>query len=202
VPINRSALFLRLVTSAGLSIFLYRAINAWLAYRQINLLILIVVEALTVVLVLIAKPPAETRVDPISVTVTVLATFYFLAIDLLPGRSLLPQAATLAIQCSGLLLQLVSKLTLRRNFGLLPARRDIVTRGPYRFIRHPIYAGYFLNITGYFLSAASLYNAVVFLAYFGLQLVRIAREESLLMGSEAYRAYAQRTRWRLIPGLL
>ena len=37
---------------------------------------------------------------------------------------------------------IAGKVVLGRSFGLVPANRGIVARGPYLLVRHPIYAGY------------------------------------------------------------
>ena len=40
---------------------------------------------------------------------------------------------------------IAGKLTLGRSFGLMPANRGVVSSGIYRFVRHPIYAGYLIT---------------------------------------------------------
>ena len=45
-------------------------------------------------------------------------------------------------QLSGLFRMQVALLCLGRHFGLLPANRDLVTRGPFGLIRHPVYAAW------------------------------------------------------------
>ena len=42
----------------------------------------------------------------------------------------------------GTCFQLWSKLVLRRSFGIAPANRGVKMGGPYRLVRHPMYAGY------------------------------------------------------------
>src|SRR5580700_538831 len=41
----------------------------------------------------------------------------------------------------GFVLHIATKLTLRRSFGLVPANRGVKIGGPYRLLRHPMYAG-------------------------------------------------------------
>jgi protein-S-isoprenylcysteine O-methyltransferase Ste14 len=90
---------------------------------------------------------------------------------------------------------------LGRSFGIAPALRTIRTSGPYALIRHPMYAGILLLMFGYLLGNASVWNAVVLVATVGLMHVRMRREEALLASDEAYRHYATRVRFRLLPPL-
>ena len=123
-----------------------------------------------------------------------------LAFRLSPPPNTWPMFAQVLF-AAGTVLTLVSFVYLGRSFAVLPAVRSIVSRGPYRFVRHPAYAGQFLLILACFLSGPGwlaiwpLAGAVPFVV------VRILMEESLLTRDATYRAYAQAVRWRLVPGL-
>ncbi len=93
------------------------------------------------------------------------------------------------------------KLALWRSFGLVPANRGVRTRGPYRLLRHPTYAGYTLTHIGFLLGFPSLQNALLYAGLFAIELVRLLREEALLGGDPAYRDYVMRLRYRLLPGV-
>lgn len=92
------------------------------------------------------------------------------------------------------------------NFSVRMGLRDdhrLIESGPYRFIRHPNYAGLLLVALGTALALASPLAAGVAVAlWLPILLVRIAREEGQLAErfGEAYEAYRRRT-WRLVPGL-
>lgn len=87
------------------------------------------------------------------------------------------------------------------SFSVLPARRDIVCRGPYRLVRHPAYAGELVMIVVCALSNPSLPTALVLVAVLPFVALRIRAEECLLSGSETYRRYRADVRARLIPCL-
>lgn len=96
---------------------------------------------------------------------------------------------------------LVCFLHLGRRFGVLPAWRGLARSGPYRLVRHPLYAtelGMLLVCATAGRSAAAACVAALAVA---LLAVRIRLEERLLVGQRQYRAYARRVRWRLVPGL-
>ena len=96
---------------------------------------------------------------------------------------------------------IVAVLFLGRCFGLLPEVRGLVTRGPYRLVRHPLYLGEFGAVAGFFIGAPTLWNAACAAVFAVAQAVRMRLEERAL-GSEfpEYAAYAAVTP-RLVPRL-
>jgi protein-S-isoprenylcysteine O-methyltransferase Ste14 len=94
---------------------------------------------------------------------------------------------------------LVSVLALGRCFGVLPEARGLVTRGPYRIVRHPVYLGELGASAGLALTAPSLANALVLAALVIAQLVRMGYEEQALASAfPEYASYAASTP-RLLP---
>ncbi|MBX5467270.1 MAG: isoprenylcysteine carboxylmethyltransferase family protein [Firmicutes bacterium] len=85
----------------------------------------------------------------------------------------------------------------------LEADQVLVTRGPYRVLRHPAYAGAWLAVTGAGIATGYTAAAVVLASVplFGW-LYRIQVEEQALAErfGEAWQQYARRT-WRLFPGV-
>lgn len=101
----------------------------------------------------------------------------------------------------GALLQVAAKLALNRSFGVAPANRGIKRSGPYRLVRHPMYAGYFVNNVGLLLLMPAFTNLAVYAIAWTAQVLRVLAEERLLTQDPAYRAYAEDVRWRVIPGV-
>jgi protein-S-isoprenylcysteine O-methyltransferase Ste14 len=102
----------------------------------------------------------------------------------------------------GLAWQVLSKATLGRAFGLLPASRGLVTSGPYRVVRHPIYLGYLIAHVGFLLTNFSWWNVLILASLYAAQVVRMQREETMLGEGEhstAYEAYRAQVKYRLTP---
>ena len=97
--------------------------------------------------------------------------------------------------------QAVAKLALARSFGIAPANRGIKVSGPYRLVRHPMYAGYLVVHIGVLLMMPLPMNLVIYAIGWSAQVRRILAEEVLLRHDAAYRAYMAEVTWRLIPGL-
>ena len=83
----------------------------------------------------------------------------------------------------------------------LRERHTLVTTGVYALVRHPMYAGYFVAHIGFLLAFPSLWNLAVYAGGLLVQVARLLREEHLLNTSEKYRAFCQRVRYRLVPGV-
>jgi protein-S-isoprenylcysteine O-methyltransferase Ste14 len=101
----------------------------------------------------------------------------------------------------GLLIVVASKMALGRSFGLVPANRGVVVRGPYGVVRHPIYLGYVISHVAFFLAQPTLWNAAVILIGDGTLIVRALMEERVLSGDAAYASYCRRVSWHLVPGV-
>lgn len=104
-----------------------------------------------------------------------------------------------AVAVGGCVWILASVLALGRCFGVLPEARGLVTRGPYRLVRHPVYLGEIAALAGLTLAAPMLWNLTVFVVFVAAQLTRMRLEEAALTEAfPEYAAYAARTS-RLLP---
>ena len=157
--------------------------------------------ALMGLLVLTRIPPRTTMVTPS----TLLATGVSIVVPALmrpeqPSHGLMAGAA-IVVELLGVTLGQVSRIYLGRRFALLPADRGIVTSGPFRSIRHPIYAGWLILSIGYVMAFPTIRNGLIVMATLPFILWRILQEETFLAGEPDFCDYIVRTRWRLIPGI-
>lgn len=137
--------------------------------------------------------------------------FSALYYPLFTGSRLLPALPLLqgigALLCvAGVALSIWSRLLLGTNWsGGVAAKRDheLVVKGPYRLVRHPIYTGFLAALAGTTLvtggTAAIFATVIVALSLY----MKIGQEEILLneLFPGTYAAYQQQTR-KLIPFLL
>jgi protein-S-isoprenylcysteine O-methyltransferase Ste14 len=101
-----------------------------------------------------------------------------------------------AVAILGVLLTIWSVVALWSAFAIAPADRGLRTGGPYRFIRHPMYAGQMITLAAILASGVGLLSWLVALASLAGAIWRIRREEKMIAG---YETYAAKVRWRLIP---
>ncbi len=98
-------------------------------------------------------------------------------------------------------------LALRANpFAAIVVRHQqereqfVVDRGPYRFVRHPMYAGDVPLLVGIALWLGSTAGVLFALVQVATLSLRIPIEERMLRASlPGYEDYARRVRWRLVP---
>jgi protein-S-isoprenylcysteine O-methyltransferase Ste14 len=90
---------------------------------------------------------------------------------------------------------------LGRSLSVLAQARDVVDRGPYRWVRHPLYTGEIVSSLGLVLVVGTAAAGAALLALCALQVYRALREEQLLRHAlPGYRGYQRRTA-ALLPGL-
>ncbi len=106
---------------------------------------------------------------------------------------------------SGLGLAVWARLYLGRNWGMPMTQKDepeLVTSGPYHFVRHPIYSGILLAMLGTAL-ATNIYWLIAF-GVMGVYFIYSARVEERLLGASfpsTYQGYRTKTKM-LIPFVL
>lgn len=111
----------------------------------------------------------------------------------------------LVLVFGGLLVACWARAHLGRNWSgevMVKVEHTLITSGPYRWVRHPIYAGMTVALVGTALASGAL-SGFLGLAFilFGF-LVRVRQEEALMQQTFPgdYLAYSRHTA-RLIPGL-
>jgi protein-S-isoprenylcysteine O-methyltransferase Ste14 len=78
----------------------------------------------------------------------------------------------------------------------------VVTKGPYRYVRHPAYAGAFLGAFSFPVMLDSIWAFIPGLLLAAVLFIRTRREDRMLMeGLEGYPSYAEKIPYRIIPGI-
>jgi protein-S-isoprenylcysteine O-methyltransferase Ste14 len=109
-----------------------------------------------------------------------------------------------AVNLAGLVIALWARFILGRNWSgavVLKEQHELIDRGPYAFVRHPIYTGLLFMLLGNVLFLGTRAAVVLFAVMIGGLLVKASREERLLTTHfpDAYPGYRTRVRARIIP---
>ena len=135
-------------------------------------------------------PSVVARVAAVAATLT---PFLF---PLLPGP---PAGTGRQYAADGLLVAgtawaLWSLRYLGRNLSVFAQARELVDGGPYRWIRHPLYAGEIVSTLGLAVAVGTIAAVAAWLALCALQGYRVLREEQVLLQTlPQYRSYRRRT---------
>ena len=162
---------------------------------------LLITETMMVFMVLFRRGAKSLSLRPGDWALAFSATCLSLLARPFPGQTHAWDRVAILLTIIGLTTQLVSKLTLGRRFGVVAANRGLCTSGPYRLVRHPIYMGYVLLHTGFFLLNPTLWNLCIFATLYTIKIPRILAEERLLGQDPEYQQYMKKVRSRLIPGV-
>ncbi len=113
-----------------------------------------------------------------------------------PGR----QVVGTLLMVAGLALAVASIGWLGKSFSLMPEARRLVTGGPYRLVRHPVYLATVIQGAGLILLYPSTAALLIYAVEVVLQIIRMGYEERVLRDTfPEYDDYARRTSARLIP---
>jgi len=160
---------------------------------------------LLVIIIVMVLRTAPVRVTPnpwywLLAFVTTYATLGFSAYAE-PGVTLISPSVGNGVAVVSVIIIVYSLLSLGRNIGFIPAQRRIVTRGAYRFVRHPIYTGTFVSLLAFVLRAFSALNLTMAVVLIVLLMLRGVVEERFLREDAGYTAYLREVRWRWFPGI-
>ena len=160
--------------------------------------------SITFVTMILRRPPKRVTPNPLYWLLTFVATYWaVLTLGVMQrGRPVVPSPVSDAVAFCSLAVIVWARLSLGRNIGFVPAQREIVTSGAYRYLRHPIYTGLFLGSLGVALRAYSPRNVLILGLGIGWFLIKSIVEENFLRADPQYAAYLQRVRARWIPFLV
>jgi protein-S-isoprenylcysteine O-methyltransferase Ste14 len=190
----------RIVVAALFAWFVYKILASFAATGNAFNLILLASESAVLVFVLLRHPTTDITRSPLDWGLGFAGTIVPLFV-VPEANPLLPPLIILVLMVAGAALQITAKFFLRRSFGVVAANRGVKAGGPYRIIRHPMYAGYMLTQVGFLLDNPTNWNLAVYSLCWAVQLGRILGEEKLLLNDASYRELAARVPYRLIPGL-
>jgi protein-S-isoprenylcysteine O-methyltransferase Ste14 len=131
-------------------------------------------------------------------------TFMSLGLFLLPKADLGPilSVTSTVLMITGATLSFVVLRSLGKSFSILAEARRLVTGGPYRMVRHPLYVCEGIAVFGAMLQVISPLAVAIAIVFATVQYRRMINEEAILSSAfPEYRAYAARTP-RVIPAQL
>jgi protein-S-isoprenylcysteine O-methyltransferase Ste14 len=161
--------------------------------------LVILEESLDVAFILFRRRASTIALNPLAWAVALCGTVAPMLVHA-GGNPLVPAAGGV-LMLVGILITISAKLSLRRSFGLVAANRGVIHEGPYRFIRHPMYAGYIVTYIGFSIANPLSWNFLVYAFAISFQISRILVEESILRQDGSYVAMMSRVRYRLLPGV-
>jgi len=171
--------------------------------RTAGIVLVVAFYALSIWCYLRRGPAVATSRSVTAHGAAIAATWLPLALPLLHGAPSAPGRQALAdvLLTCGMAWAVWSVRYLGRNLSVLAQARDVADRGPYRWMRHPLYVGELVSALGLAIAVNSYVALALWCAMCGLQIYRAVREEQVLLRAlPAYRSYRSRTA-ALLPGV-
>lgn len=166
-------------------------------HNKFSSLLMMIQVCIIVLFFLIRVYPKKVSFAPKDWAVALAGTW--LPMLLYPSGNGTEIALFLIIQLLGIIISTFGILSLNSSFAIVPALREVKTGGMYRFMRHPIYFGYFLSFTCMVLQNVTALNIAILCVILGCDIMRIKAEEKILSEDAGYILYKGRVRWRLFP---
>jgi protein-S-isoprenylcysteine O-methyltransferase Ste14 len=196
-----SDLVARMIVIGLFSLMSANLLADYLHTGHVTGILLLVSEALVVVLTIVRRRTSLVDRSVAGVVATAVSLAGPPLLRAFGESTLVPDAATGIISASGLGLVIVGKMALGRSFGIAPANRGVVMRGPYVIVRHPIYTGYLLTHIAFLLAHPTVWNAAVLIVADSALVIRALIEERVLGADVQYQSYCRRVGWHLVPGV-
>jgi protein-S-isoprenylcysteine O-methyltransferase Ste14 len=130
-----------------------------------------------------------------------LGTFLLTALATLPRAEFAPISLAISsvLVIAGMAASFVVLRWLGKAFSIMAEARQLITRGPYAYVRHPLYICEEAAVIGIFMQVISPVALIILIAHAFFQFRRMLNEERILKATFAeYESYAERTP-RLIP---
>jgi protein-S-isoprenylcysteine O-methyltransferase Ste14 len=191
----------RVAVGALFTLLSINLLGDFLRTGRVTGLLLLSSEALVVVLTVVRRRARLVDRSVIAATMTSISIGAPAMLRSVATGGLAPDVVTAIVSAVGLTVIIAGKMTLGRSFGIVPANRGVVARGPYTLVRHPIYAGYLVTHVAFLAAHPRPWNLAVVLVADAALVLRALLEERLLTADVEYEAYCRRVGWHLVPGV-
>ncbi len=157
--------------------------------------------ALAAVTTLTRLPPIRKAAGMEPRISALLGSFLLTALAALPRAEFAPISLAISsmLVIVGMAASFVVLRWLGKAFSIMAEARQLITHGPYAFVRHPLYICEEIAVIGIFMQVRSPVALMILIAHAFFQFRRMLNEERILRATFAeYESYAERTP-RLIP---
>jgi len=177
--------------------FTYVFLQKVFFFFSMSALMMFLYETMLVIFILMRNTANDVSENYKDWAVGILGTM--LPLLLRPAEIPMEFAFLVSFQIVGFIISVLGLISLNKSIGIVAANRGIKTTGIYKYIRHPLYAGYFISLTAFISQNVTFYNLAIIGIFIVMQLGRIFAEEKVLLKDPEYKAYAEKTKWRLYP---
>jgi len=179
----------------------WNAYHQWAQTGSLVVLGLVVYNTILVSVTIARRPSASTSTqvkDWVAALLTVAMSVLFQPTE---WHQWFTKSAGSILQGVGVLIQVVALASLGRSFGIVAANRGIKQSGPYRWVRHPLYAGELIFFTGFLLTSFSSNNLILWFGLLCGLVMRSRAEENHLCQDPEYQAYMRAVPYSFFPKL-
>ena len=179
----------------------WNAYHRWTQTGSLVTLGLVVFNAILVSVTIARRPSVSTSTqikDWVAALLTVVMSMLFQPTE---WHQWFAKSAGSILQGVGIVIMVVALASLGRSFGVVAANRGIKQSGPYRWVRHPLYAGELIFFTGFLLTSFSSINLVLWFGVLCGLVIRSWAEEDHLSQDPEYQAYMKAVPCSFFPKL-
>ena len=104
----------------------------------------------------------------------------------------------------GFIIHVICHISHKKGHRISSDINEIVTEGPFKYIRHPMYTGLLLVFWGIYIARSYFYTAIIPIASTILLYLLAKEEEKYLLENlgNKYKKYKKKVKWMFIPGII